>query len=85
MEHYCKWGTYKYEMQQNETKAKRNQLKQNKLFHKFAFSQIIQDGLEFQIPDTICQLDFPNLSRLIPPPPICQYDRTINDSHKWEV
>ena len=70
-------GTYKVlneiktkRNQRNETKptkVKRNQLKQNEILHKFAFSQIIQDGLEFQIPDTICLLDFPDLLRLIPP------------------
>ena len=36
------------------------------ILHKFAYSQIIQDGLEFQILGTIWLLDFPDLSRLIP-------------------
>ena len=35
--------------------------------HKFAFSQIIQDGLEFQVLGTIWLLDFPDLSRSISP------------------
>jgi hypothetical protein len=49
------------------------------ILHKFAYSQIKQDGLEFQILGTIWLLDFPDLSRLIPMhPPICQYDGIIN-------
>jgi hypothetical protein len=36
-----------------------------RFLHKFAYSQNIQDGLEFQILDTIWLLDFPDLSRLI--------------------
>jgi hypothetical protein len=53
------------------------------ILHKFAYLQIKQDGLEFQILGPSWLLDFPDLSRLIPmpPPPICQYDGTINDCH----
>jgi hypothetical protein len=36
------------------------------ILDKFAYSQIKQDGLEFQILGTIWLLDFPDLSRLIP-------------------
>ena len=55
------------------------------ILHKFAYSETIQDGLEFQILGTILLLDFPDLSRLIPMhPPICQYDGTINDCHTSE-
>jgi hypothetical protein len=41
------------------------------ILHKFAYSQIKQDGLEFQILGTIWLLDCPDLTRLIPmhPPP----------------
>ena len=58
--------------------------KDNTTNDKFAYSQIKQDGLEFQILGTIWLLDFPDLTCLIPMQPpllICQYDGTINDCH----
>jgi len=50
------------------------------ILHKFAFSQIIQDGLELQIVSTIWLLDIPDLSQLVVTPLLSIW-RTINVCH----
>ena len=85
--HVCKFllnlHTHKFWSFDDNVKSSVITEKDNTTNDKFAYSQIKQDGLEFQILGTIWLLDFPDLSRLIPmhPPPICQYDGTINDCH----